>query len=434
MENGTNNNASGYGATAEGLDTSAIGMASHAEGYQTNALATSAHAEGSFSNASGSASHAEGYQTQATEESSHAEGNASIAAGIASHAEGLKSVASGEYAHAEGLQTVASGNYAHAEGWGSIASSRYAHVEGRGNIASGVGSHVEGADNEASGSDAHSEGNSTKASGISAHAEGSYSVASGLYSHSEGRNTTAASTASHAEGQGTTVLAEHSFSHIMGRYGQTLYPSSWHLAYGDVFGGVPGLVAVLEGATGNLYIDGTVMSPAADYAEMFETVDGLPLEPGYFVTLEEDKIRKVTTEDDYVLGIVSGRSSVVGGAHHLNWQGKYVTDEWGRIKYEEVQMLGEDDVQGDTLMETKIKAAVLNSEFDASRSYVPRIERPEWVTVGLIGKLLVRDDGTCVKNGYCRPNRDGIATAASSGYRVVKRTGSNQILIIFVVK
>jgi hypothetical protein len=122
---------------------------------------------------------------------------------------------------------------------------------------------------------------------------------------------------------------------------------------------------------------------------------------------------------------------VVGEAHHLNWQGKYVTDEWGRIKYEEVPMLDEKDEQGDTLIGNMIKAAVINSDFDASRSYVPRIERPEWVTVGLIGKLLVRDDGTCVKNGYCRPKSDGIATAASSGYRVIKRTGANQIKVLF---
>ncbi|ETT47620.1 hypothetical protein MHI48_18045 [Paenibacillus sp. FSL H7-0942] len=28
-------------------------------------------------------------------------------------------------------------------------------------------------------------------------------------------------------------------------------------------------------------------------------------------------------------------------------------------------------------------------------------ERPEWVAVGMMGKLLIRDDGTCRENGYC---------------------------------
>lgn len=51
--------------------------------------------------------------------------------------------------------------------------------------------------------------------------------------------------------------------------------------------------------------------------------------------------------------------------------------------------------------------------------------------VGLIGKILVRDDGTCQVNSYCRPNNEGIATATTNGYRVMKRTGPNQILILF---
>ena len=28
-------------------------------------------------------------------------------------------------------------------------------------------------------------------------------------------------------------------------------------------------------------------------------------------------------------------------------------------------------------------------------------ERPEWVAVGMMGKLLIRDDGTSRENGYC---------------------------------
>ncbi|WP_420685951.1 hypothetical protein [Bacillus cereus] len=38
--------------------------------------------------------------------------------------------------------------------------------------------------------------------------------------------------------------------------------------------------------------------------------------------------------------------------------------------------------------------------------------------VGLIGKILVTDN-------------EGIATAAANGYRVMKRTGPNQVLILF---
>jgi hypothetical protein len=219
----------------------------------------------------------------------------------------------------------------------------------------------------------------------------------------------------------------------MGAYGQSLYPNSWHVANGTDT--APALAAVLQGSTGNLYIDGTVMSPAADYAEMFETVDGLPLEPGYFVTSKKDKIRIATEGDRYILGVTSARPSIVGGAYHLNWQGRYAVDEWGRVKYEDMEVPEEKDEQGNTIMEATIrKIAVSNPEYDASRNYISRMDRPEWVAVGLLGKLLVRDNGTCVEDEYCRPNADGIATASEEGYRVLKRTGANQILIMFAVK
>ena len=37
----------------------------------------------------------------------------------------------------------------------------------------------------------------------------------------------------------------------------------------------------------------------------------------------------------------------------------------------------------------------------------------------MLGKLLVYDDGTCEVGGYCKPNKDGIATKSESGYRVM---------------
>ena len=48
----------------------------------------------------------------------------------------------------------------------------------------------------------------------------------------------------------------------------------------------------------------------------------------------------------------------------------------------------------------------------------------------MIGQTLVRDDGSCEVNGYCSLNDDGIATVSRCGYRVMKLTGENQILIV----
>ena len=83
---------------------------------------------------------------------------------------------------------------------------------------------------------------------------------------------------------------------------------------------------------------------------------------------------------------------MVGGAYHLNWQGKYAVDEWGRVKYEDVQISEEKDEQGHIMMEMEpnvIKRAVINPAYDASQTYTSRIDRPEWVAVGLLGQLLV---------------------------------------------
>jgi hypothetical protein len=73
----------------------------------------------------------------------------------------------------------------------------------------------------------------------------------------------------------------------------------------------------------------------------------------------------------------------------------------------------------------------LDPAFDSGRKYVPRENRPEWVNVALLGAVRVRDDGSLTPGGYCRPGMGGIATAAHTGYRVLKRTGQNQVLILF---
>ncbi|MBP2111236.1 peptidase G2 autoproteolytic cleavage domain-containing protein [Paenibacillus silagei] len=359
-----------------------------------------AHAEGNVTLALSPASHAEGYQTHAVSDAAHAEGGLTTASGSQSHAEGAQTTASGVASHAEGNQTLASGQSSHAEGRNSIASGDFSHAEGGDTLAAGSGSHAEGALTQANGLVSHAEGFSTIAGGLNSHAEGSYTV----------------------------VLPEHSDSHIMGSGGHTLYPGSWHLANGS--SSAPDLAAVLQGSTGNLYLQGTVINPGADYAEMFETVDGLPIEPGYFVTLDGKRVRKATPEDKYILGVVSATPSVLGDASHLHWKGKYERDEWGRIKYDEREVEAVRDDKGKVLIPAYIRnTAVINSEFDPSQTYVSRIDRPEWVAVGTMGKLLVRDNGTCQVNGYCMPDENGVATASVDGYRVIERTAPGQIRI-----
>ncbi|MBT2672676.1 hypothetical protein J7E95_17800 [Streptomyces sp. ISL-14] len=182
-----------------------------------------------------------------------------------------------------------------------------------------------------------------------------------------------------------------------------------------------------------MYIDGAAYNTGgADYAEMFETVDGNMIDVGYFVTVsEKDKIRIATSSDDFILGISSATPSLIGDSAGLSWHGRYELDEWGRRTYHEVILPAiKDQNRNEMIPERTEIQPVISPGWDPQREYIPRKKRPEWVPVGLLGKILVRDDGTCEIHGYCWPNDEGMATKVEKGYFVLKRTGPNQVLVL----
>ncbi|MEQ8176028.1 MAG: peptidase G2 autoproteolytic cleavage domain-containing protein, partial [Syntrophomonadaceae bacterium] len=457
--------ASGTASHAEGGNTTANERYSHAEGYSTTASGYYSHTEGYGTTTGGHAAHAEGTNTTASGYYSHAEGNGTTASAYYSHAEGYSTIASGNACHAEGNSTTASGYYSHAEGQNAQAVGSTSHCEGSSTNATGENSHAEGSNTRAIGNSshaegnnswtgdrttpdpsasqyAHAEGNGTTASGYASHAEGVLTFASQTGSHAEGYNTTASGLTSHAEGYFTDASGSYSHaegyatnafydgSHIMGQYGAASEAYSWFIANGN--SSSPGLGAKWLASTGSMYVDGSFIPGGADYAEMFETVDGNSIEPGYFVTLIDEKICRAGSPDDYILGITSSNPSVVGDGGEMRWKAKYLTDEWGRILKHEVIIPAVVDQDGNTIIPEKSEVQpILNPDYDKTRQYIPRRLRPEWVAVGLIGKILVRDDGSCEASGYCQPDASGTATRAEQGYRVLKRTGPNQILILF---
>ena len=214
---------------------------------------------------------------------------------------------------------------------------------------------------------------------------------------------------------------------------------------------------------GNAY--GTAWNTGgADYAEMFEWQDGNPQgedRAGYFVTLEGRHIRKATPQDDYILGVVSAAPSVVGDCHGVGWRDMYQRDKFGRIVYEwaEVEQPAPPD---EAEMEAWYKAyeqsleearknglpkperrkpprktrkvteyiPKLNPAYDPTQEYISRDERKEWSAVGMMGKLIVLDDGSCKPNGYCTVGSGGIATASESGYRVLERLDIDTVRIV----
>ncbi len=420
----------GENAFAIGFDTVASGNASFAQGIRAAASGGASHAEGYDTVSNSLASHAEGNAATATGEAAHAEGG-SHASGFYAHAEGLSAKAEGETSHAQGKSTIASGDNAHAQGHETTASGENAHSEGRLTTASAFAAHAQGSETEASGFAAHAEGGGCVAEGSFSHAEGIDTKSTAIGSHAQGISTIASGYYSHAEGTATSTNSYFG-AHIMGSYGSADTAYSWFLANGSGPQNTGLAAKILR--DGNAYIDVAWNAGGADYAEMYETETGKALEPGCFVTFAGTgkKVRLAQSYDPFILGITSAMPGFVAGSGALRWKKKYLTDEWGRILYEDVALPEVIDKKGNVLIPARVESRpMLNPAFDPEKEYLPREHRPEWVKVGLLGMMLVQDDGTLTSGGYCRPGVNGVATAAHDGWRVLERTGEKQALIFY---
>ena len=367
------------------------------------------------------------YNNTASGNYSHAEGQNTVARGEATHAEGYRTQAINNYSHAEGKSTYAFGTGTHTEGYNLSydgittykAQGSGSHIEGycQGSVISdGVGSHIEGyTDTQVSrrcyGKGAHIEGcNSTTNDGTdAAHVEGYYTIADAAYHHIEGKYNLQDGDAMYQHIAGNGTSSNRSNSHTL----------DWQ---------------------GNAVFAGTVSNSGADYAEYFEWLDendNVDDRVGYIVTLEGNKIRFANSEDD-VLGIVSGTATVLGDNAEWEWQGKYLKDEFGRkiidwVEYKSTTTIYNDD---GTSKEKEISLGFfpeprINPAYNENEEYVNRYWRPEWDAVGLMGKLFVRDNGSCQAGGYVKPdNGIAIPSAEKTNMRVLKRVNDNVIQVL----
>lgn len=371
---------------------------------------------------------------------SHAEGIGTTASAYASHSEGDTTTASGHASHSEGSYSTASGDSSHAEGSGTTASGENSHAEGNGTGALGDNSHAEGIDTTASGNNSHAEGNGTTALGDNSHAGGLNTQAKGNCSFAHGKQTIANSQVSFAAGYSNQAGA---FQAVFGKNGvikegaasedeQSADKSLFVIGYGTT---TTRANAFRVTGAGKCMGAQSFGSSGADYAEFFEWRDGNKKAEdrrGLFVTLDGDKIRLATAADDYIVGVISANPSVIGDVQSENWHGMYKKDVFGQPLTETVEVPeSTDEETGEVIPTHTITRYVVNPDYDPDEEYTSREFRKEWACVGLMGKLVVVDDGTCEVNGYCKAADGGKATKAETGYRVMKRIDSTHIQILY---
>ena len=413
---GYNAKATGDYSLAMGYDTIASGPYSTAIGYNTIASHYYDYAEGYFTEASGSGSHSEGSFTKATGGMSHAEGVETVAQGKASHSEGRETNALGENSHAQGSKTNAIGNSSHAGGI-------FSRAEGDASFASGYSS-------IAMASYSHAQNDGTVASGHSSTSMGWQTISRGHASVAMGIDTISGNDCSLVIGEANLPLHLKNSEYELGGdafvIGNGFRNSRLSNAFRISFGG-------------KVYAQGSYNSTGADYAEFFEWLDGNPNSEdrkGYVVTFEGDKIRIANDGDAYILGVVSSNPSIVGNSYQDQWQGKYVTDEWGNVQAELTDVEYPDvDENGERItVYRKEYVPIVDPNYDPEKPYIPRSQRTEWDAIGMLGKLLVRDDGTCEINKYAKLSEtvNGVLTNSTdrSQFFVLRRINDNLVEVL----
>ena len=266
---------------------------------------------------------------------------------------------------------------------------------------------------------------------------GNQNTASGQYSAVlGGYQNTASGNSGIAMGNNNTALA---YQTKMGRYATEGTAGSSSGTTGDALTvGIGTSSAAKNGFrvdySGNGYFYKAVSGTGADYAEMWEWQDGNPNSAdrvGYFVAFDGDKIRFANENDDLrKVGIISGKPAVIGDNFADDWQGMYLQDIYGRNITEHKSYDAEYDAEGNLIHEAyEADEFILNPDYNPDEKYIPRQQRKEWDAVGTHGKLVVRDDGTCQVDGYCRPTDGGIATASEDGFYVMERINDTHIRV-----
>lgn len=339
----------------------------------------------------------------------------------ASTIEGVNNIANAYCTHCEGINNVVAASYAHVEGCNVTATSNAicAHGEGEDTTVSGYAAHVEGKKSKAEGDASHAEGSGCTAIGENSHVGGANSTARANNSFVHGNNVISNGDGAVAFGNYTT--AQNLYQMVIGRYNTVSSKLTTEIDDYFVIGNGSSIStrsnAFRVSNTGAVFAKEAYNASGADYAEYFEWADDNTNSDdrrGYFVTMTGNKIKLATSKDTYILGVVSGKPSVIGNSDPDGWHGHFMRDEFGNFIMDENN------------------SYIINPSYNLDTKYIPRAERKEWAAVGMLGVLVVRDDGTCTVDGYCTVSDEGKATSSDTpGYRVIERINDALIRVIF---
>lgn len=271
-------------------------------------------------------------------------------------------------------------------------------------------------------------GRQSTASAELSHAEGWMCKTLGFCSYAFGNHVNTTATGRYSFATGILNTGSNFASFVCGKYSKEMTTGADKTSsIGDAFiiGNGTGTDSATTTASnafrityeGDVYGTKAYTSSGADYAEFIKPwFDGNPDSEdrvGYFVTIKDGKLR-FAEADDYIVGITSGNPSIVGNGDE-DWLGRWQRDEFDRIITEEGHF----------------KA---NPDYDASKKYVERKDRPEWDYVGMIGVLPLRDDGTCKPGGFAKCGAGGVATAADEWechktFFVIERVSENVVKV-----
>lgn len=230
-------------------------------------------------------------------------------------------------------------------------------------------------------------------------------------------------------------LTAGNYNTVFGTYNSPLQGSQLEAQVGDSFAIGNGTSinnrsnAFRVENSGLVYSGSSYNTGGADFSEMYEWKDGNPADEerrGRFVKLDGDKIIFADTLDE-VIGITSALPCIVGN-NHEDWHKRYVTDVFGSIVYEKVNVTTETG----ELIEAYQKK--VNPDYDPTQTFIPRSKRKEWAYVGQLGQIVVCDDGTCEVGGKCTVTDGGYATKSNEGWRVLKRNDGSHVTVLFYLK